>query len=278
MLSDMTFGQYYPSQSFVHKNDPRTKILLLIEYIVMVFLAKNFLALSAVLLFLVITVAFSGVPISSVLKSIKAIIFLIVFTSILTICFYKPKDGDTHYFWVIYKEGLIAAGFLATRLIALVMGSSILTLTTTPVSLTDGIESLLKPLKYIKFPVHDLALIMSIALRSIPTLANETERIINAQKARGANFDSGNLISKAKALIPVLIPLLISAFRRGDELGDAMDARCYSGTAVRTKYKKLQFTARDLIALVVTAIAIVGVILLNNYGVQVIAFLTSLRG
>ena len=265
MLSDMTFGQYYPSQSFVHKNDPRTKILLLIEYIVMVFLAKNFLALSAVLLFLVITVAFSGVPISSVLKSIKAIIFLIVFTSMLTICFYKPKDGDTHYFWVIYKEGLIAAGFLATRLIALVMGSSILTLTTTPVSLTDGIESLLKPLTYVKFPVHEMALVMSIALRSIPTLANETERIINAQKARGAEFDSGNVLKKAKALIPVLIPLLISAFRRGDELGDAMDARCYTGSKTRTKYKKLKFGYRDVIAAVFGISILICIILLRIF-------------
>jgi len=201
MLSDMTFGQYYPSKSFVHDNDPRTKILLLIVYIVMVFVAKNFLALFLALVFLAVTVLASGVPVTSVLKSIKAIIFLIVFTAILNVCFYKPKEGDTHYFWVIYKEGLIAAAFLSLRLVALVMGSSVLTLTTTPVSLTDGIESLLKPLTYIKFPVHDLALIMSIALRSIPTLANETERIINAQKARGADFDSGNLIKKAKALI-----------------------------------------------------------------------------
>lgn len=278
MLSDMTFGQYYPTSSFVHKMDARAKILLLIAYIVMVFVADGFLSLSVVLLFLLVATLSSCVPISSVLKSIKAIIFLVVFTAILNIFFYRPKEGDTHYFWVIYKEGLIGATFLALRLMALVMGSSILTLTTTPVSLTDGIESLLKPLKYIKFPVHDLALIMSIALRSIPTLANETERIINAQKARGANFDSGNLISKAKALIPVLIPLLISAFRRGDELGDAMDARCYSGTAVRTKYKKLQFSVRDLIALIVTVIAFAGIILLNKYSVQVISFLTSLRG
>ena len=241
MLSDVTFGQYYPSDSFVHKLDPRTKILLLIAYIVMVFVAKNFLGLFATVLFLLLIVAVSGVPLGSVLKSIKAVIFLVVFTALLNILFYTPKEGDVHLFWVVYKEGLIGAGFLALRLIALVMGSSILTLTTTPVSLTDGIESLLKPLSYIKVPVHDLALIMSIALRSIPTLANETERIINAQKARGADFDSGNLMSRAKALIPVLIPLLISAFRRGDELGDAMDARCYTGSKIRTKYKKTNF-------------------------------------
>ena len=278
MLSDVTFGQYYQAESFVHKMDPRVKILLLIAYIVMVFVAKTFLGLFATLAFLLVTVVASKVPIGSVLKSIKAIIFLVVFTAILNICFYVPKAGDTHLFWVVYTEGLISASFLALRLIALVMGSSVLTLTTTPVSLTDGIESLLKPLTLIKFPVHDLALIMSIALRSIPTLANETERIINAQKARGAEFDSGNIIKKAKALIPVLIPLLISAFRRGDELGDAMDARCYSGSKIRTKYKKLTLSFRDLIGSIAVAAALTGIILLNVYDSQVVLFLTNLWG
>ena len=278
MLSDVTFGQYYPSDSFVHKLDPRTKILLLIAYIVMVFVAKNFLGLFATVLFLLLIVAVSGVPLGSVLKSIKAVIFLVVFTALLNILFYTPKEGDVHLFWVVYKEGLIGAGFLALRLIALVMGSSILTLTTTPVSLTDGIESLLKPLSYIKVPVHDLALIMSIALRSIPTLANETERIINAQKARGADFDSGNLMSRAKALIPVLIPLLISAFRRGDELGDAMDARCYTGSKIRTKYKKLTFGVRDLVAVLVVAVVLTGVILLNVYGSEIMLMLAKMWG
>ena len=278
MLSDVTFGQYYQAESFVHKMDPRVKILLLIAYIVMVFVANTFLGLFATLIFLFVTVIASRVPIGSVLKSIKAIIFLVVFTAILNICFYAPKQGDTHLFWVVYREGLVSASFLALRLIALVMGSAVLTLTTTPVSLTDGIESLLKPLTLVKFPVHDLALIMSIALRSIPTLANETERIINAQKARGAEFDSGNIIKKAKALIPVLIPLLISAFRRGDELGDAMDARCYSGSKIRTKYKKLTLSFRDLIGAIVVVCAIVGIILLNVYDNQIALHLTKLWG
>ena len=244
----------------------------------MVFVAKTFLGLFATLAFLLVTVVASRVPVGSVLRSIKAIIFLVVFTAILNICFYSPKAGDTHLFWVVYTEGLISAGFLALRLIALVMGSAVLTLTTTPVSLTDGIESLLKPLTIVKFPVHDLALIMSIALRSIPTLANETERIINAQKARGAEFDSGNIIKKVKALIPVLIPLLISAFRRGDELGDAMDARCYSGSKIRTKYKKLTLGFRDLIGSLAVAVALTGIILLNVYDSQVVLFLTNLWG
>ena len=276
MLSEVTFGQYYPSDSFVHKLDPRAKILLLIAYIVMIFVAQNFFGLILALLFLAVAIAVSGVPFTSILKSLKAIIFLVLFTAILNILFYSPKDGDTHLFWIIYAEGLFSAGFLAVRLISLVMGSSLLTLTTTPVSLTDGIESLLSPLKLIKFPVHDLALIMSIALRSIPTLANETERIINAQKARGADFDSGNIFARAKALIPVLIPLLISAFRRGDELGDAMDARCYWGSTVRTKYKKLTFTLKDLVASLVVVAVLAGVILLNVYGGQLWLLIASL--
>ena len=244
MLGDVTFGQYYNANSFVHKTDPRIKILLLIAYIVAVFLAGNFLSLAAVLVFLIIAVMFSSVPIGSVLRSIKAIFFLILFTAVLNVLFHVRSETDTVYFWVITKEGLLSAAFLASRLILLVTGSSLLTLTTTPVSLTDGLESLLKPLALIKFPVHELALIMSIALRMIPTLANETDRIICAQKARGADFESGNIISRLKALVPVLIPLIISALRRADELGDAMDARCYWGSKDRTKYKKLKLSFR----------------------------------
>lgn len=216
MLGDVTFGQYYNANSFVHKTDPRIKILLLIAYIVAVFLAGNFLSLAAVLV------------------------------------------------------------FLASRLILLVTGSSLLTLTTTPVSLTDGLESLLKPLALIKFPVHELALIMSIALRMIPTLANETDRIICAQKARGADFESGNIISRLKALVPVLIPLIISALRRADELGDAMDARCYWGSKDRTKYKKLKLSFRDPVAVIFVGGLITGVVFLNIYYAQIIAFFAAL--
>ena len=273
MLSDMTFGQYYPTSSFVHKMDPRTKILLLIAYIVAVFLAKNFAGLLAVFIFLIIATLASSVPPLSVLKSIKAIIFLAVFTFILNVLFYTKKEGDTTWFWVVTKEGVIGATYLSLRLLLLVMGSALLTLTTTPVSLTDGIESLLKPLSLIKFPVHELALIMSIALRFIPTLADETDRIIRAQKARGADFDSGNIFRRAAALIPVLIPLLVSAFRRADELGNAMDARCYSGSKIRTKYKKLKFGVRDLIGFLVVAALITGIVFLNIYYSQIIAFL-----
>lgn len=276
MLGDVTFGQYYNANSFVHKTDPRIKILLLIAYIVAVFLAGNFLSLAAVLVFLIIAVMFSSVPIGSVLRSIKAIFFLILFTAVLNVLFHVRSETDTVYFWVITKEGLLSAAFLASRLILLVTGSSLLTLTTTPVSLTDGLESLLKPLAIIKFPVHELALIMSIALRMIPTLANETDRIICAQKARGADFESGNIISRLKALVPVLIPLIISALRRADELGDAMDARCYWGSKDRTKYKKLKLSFRDPVAVIFVGGLITGVVFLNIYYAQMISFFAAL--
>jgi len=272
MLKDMTFGQYYPTRSFVHRLDPRIKILLLIAYIVMVFVAQNFLSLAAAIIFMLISVISSRVPITSVLKSIRGIIFIVIFTAILNVFFYGNPEGETPLFWVVTRGGLVNAGFLALRLVALVMGSAVLTLTTTPVSLTDGIESLLKPLSLVKFPVHELALIMSIALRFIPTLADEADRIMNAQKARGADFESGNLFSRIKALVPVLIPLLISAFRRADELGDAMDARCYSGAKKRTKYKKLRLGIRDLVAVLTAAAFMTGLIFLNVYYAEAISF------
>lgn len=268
MLNDVTFGQYYPAKSFVHNMDPRAKLVLVIAYIVAIFLASNFYALAAVTLFLVIAVIFSRVPFGRVLRSVKMILFVIIFTAILNLFFYSAGE-DAHMIWEwkflsLSWESVINMIFLAMRLFLLVMGTSILTLTTTPVALTDGIESLLTPLKWIKFPVHELALIMSIALRFIPILIDETNRIIAAQKARGANFEKGGLISRAKAMIPVLIPLLVSAFRRAEDLGDAMDARCYSGAKGRTKYKKLTFTWRDLIGLLLVAGLITGIVFLNS--------------
>ena len=263
-MSDVTFGQYYPSSSFVHKCDPRVKILFLIAYIVAVFLSDTFYALGACAFLFLLIVIFSGVPVKSLLRSLKAVLFLLVFTAILNIFFYR---GETELKWWIFrttKEGLIYSAFLAVRLFLLVLASSILTLTTTPVSLTDGIESLLSPLKWIRFPVHELALIMSIALRFIPILTDETSRIMNAQKARGADFETGGLFKRIKAVLPILIPLIISAVRRADELGDAMDARCYSG-GKRTKYKKLKFGWRDFVALVFCAALLTGVILLKIY-------------
>ncbi len=270
MLNDVTFGQYYPAKSFVHSLDPRLKLLFLIAYIVALFLADTFYGMALCALVLVVTIISARVPFGSVLRSVKGIIFLLAFTSVLNLFFHGGDTVLVH--WGVIKitlEGILFTVFLMLRLVFLVLGSAVLTLTTTPVSLTDGLESLLKPLTFIKFPVHALALIMSIALRFIPTLMDETNRIISAQKARGANFESGNVFKRIKAIIPVLIPLLISAFRRAEELGDAMDARCYSGSKNRTKYKKLTFTWRDIIGVLVAAAMIAGVVLFNVYAYEV---------
>ena len=227
MLNDVTFGQYYPVKSFVHRCDPRLKLLALIAYIVALFLAKNFYAMAACVVVLVSAVIASRVPVGSVLRSVKAVIFLLIFTAVINLFFHGGQHLLVEWGIIkIYREGIIFTVFFVLRLFFLVMGSALLTLTTTPVELTDGIESLLTPLKWVRFPVHELALIMSIALRFIPTLIDETNRIISAQKARGADFESGNIFKRIKAIVPILIPLLISAFRRAEELGDAMDARC----------------------------------------------------
>ncbi len=265
-MREVAFGQYYPSSSFVHKCDPRTKILFLISYIVAIFLCKSFYALGACALTFVLVACVSGVPFKSLLKSVKAVLFLLLFMTVLNLFFYE--GGTVLWEWSFIKitqEAIYYTIFLAARLFLLVLGSSLLTLTTTPVSLADGVESLLSPLKLVKFPVHELALVMSIALRFIPILTDETGRIMNAQKARGADFESGGLFKRVKAVLPVLIPLLISAFRRADELGDAMDARCYSGSKVRTKYKKLAFSWRDFAAFLVSASLLAGIILLRIY-------------
>ena len=255
MLRDAAFGQYYPARSFVHSMDPRAKILLTILYLVAVFLASSYTAFAAVILFLGLAILFSGVKLKSVLKSVKPILFLIVFTTIINLFF--VREGTVLFEWWIFRLTDATLHFtakMALRLVLLVMGSSLLTLTTTPVALTDGLESLLRPLKLIRFPVHELALIMSIALRFIPILMDETDRIIRAQKARGADFESGNLFRRAKAMLPVLIPLLVSAFRRADELSDAMDSRCYWGAKGRTKFEQLRFSWRDLVGTLVTLI------------------------
>ena len=265
-MNDVSFGQYYPAKSFVHRCDPRLKILFLIVYIVAVFLADSFYSLDVCAGVFFLIAAFSGIPFRSLFRSIKSVLFLLVFTAILNLLFHSGEKVVFEWGYIsITEEGIQAAAFLAIRLFLLVLGSAVLTLTTTPVSLTDGIESLLKPLKWIHFPVHELALIMSIALRFIPILTDETSRIMNSQKARGADFESGGLMQRIRAIVPILIPLLISAFRRAEELGDAMDARCYSGSKVRTKYKKLTFTWRDLVAAIIGIALLVAVIVLRFY-------------
>lgn len=263
-MREFTFGQYYPGDSVIHKMDARVKLLITIIYIVSIFLVDGFFGFIYSVLFLALAIVLSGTPIRVVVKTIKPILFLVLFTAVLNLFFYQ--NGNIIWEWwiiKIYDKSIEFSIFMAVRLILLVMGSSILTLTTQPVELTDGIESLLTPLKWVKFPVHELALIMSIALRFIPTLMDESDRIIRAQKARGADFESGNLINKAKALIPILIPLLVSSFRRADELADAMDARCYSGGKNRTKFKKFHIGINDVIASMAT-VAMIFLIITTN--------------
>ena len=273
-MKDVAFGQYYPVKSFVHNMDARIKILLSIAYIVAVFLVKQFHFLGFLACFVLVCVATlsARVPFFRVLKSIKAILFFVILSAVLQLFF--NTGGKVVFEWQFIKitdSGLLNAAFIVARISLIVLGASILTLTTSPVEIADGIESLLAPLKYIKFPVHEFALIMSIALRFIPTLLDETDRIIKAQKARGANFESGSIFKRAKALIPVLIPLLISSFRRADELADAMDARCYAGSTNRTKFKKMKVTWRDLVGTIFIVSLIVGVIYLNKFYIVLVA-------
>lgn len=264
-MKEISFGQYYPSKSFVHKMDARIKILLVIAYIVAVFMVKSyhFIGFAVCFLFVLIATIFSKVPFLKVLKSMKAILFIVLFSAVLQL-FFNKQGTPLWENGFITDLGVYSALYIVFRIMLIVLGSSLLTLTTSPVEIADGIESLLTPLKLIKFPVHEFALIMSIALRFIPTLLDETDRIIKAQKARGAEFESGNIFKRAKALIPVLIPLLISSFRRADELADAMDSRCYSGSKNRTKYKKMVLTFRDLIGTLFVVGLFFGVIYFNG--------------
>lgn len=264
MSRDVSFGQYYPAESFVHKLDPRTKLLMVIAYIVGVFLVKDLWGFIPVGVFLLAAILVSRVPLKSILKSLKAVLLIVILTAILNVLFYK--EGQVLWSWwriSITVEGLLTALRLALRLVLLVLGTTLLTLTTTPMNLTDGMESLMKPLKYIRVPVHDIALIMSIALRFIPILMEEVDKIMLAQKARGAAFDNGNIFKRAKALLPILIPLFVSALRRAEELALALDARCYNATHNRTKMKRLRFGYRDLIAALLTAVLIVLIVAVN---------------
>lgn len=264
-MREFSFGQYYPQDSVIHKLDPRFKLVMTICYIVAIFLVKEFAVFVLPVAYLVVAFVLSKVSVKAIFKTLKPILVLVIITAILNLFFYQT--GEIIFEWWIIKirdEGVMFCLFMAVRLILLVMGSSILTLTTQPVELTDALESLLTPLKWIKFPVHELALIMSIALRFIPTLIDEADRIIRAQKARGADFDSGNIFKRAKALVPILIPLLVSSFRRADELADAMDARCYSGGKNRTKYKKFFVSVNDFTSLIFTASLILLIIVANG--------------
>ena len=266
MLKDITLGQYFPGDTVVHRLDPRTKLLMVIVYIVALFLAKWVISYAVMLAFLVTAVALSRIRPRALFKGLKPLLFIIIFTAIINV-FYTKGDVLVQ-FWIfkITREGLVNAGFLVLRIVMLVTGTFLLTYTTSPIALTDGLESLLSPLKAIHFPVHELALMMSIALRFIPTLIEETDKIISAQKARGADFETGSLLQRAKALVPILVPLFISAFRRADELATAMECRCYRGGSGRTKLKQLRFQLRDILTFALGAAVLAGVIVLRSYG------------
>ena len=250
MLKDITLGQYYPGKSVVHKLDPRIKIILTVLYIVMLFCASNPIGLAVGITFMLLSYALSRLPFGMMLKTMKPVLPIIIFTSILNIFFLTEGKVLFNYsFITITDKGLIMAVVMSVRILCLISGTALLTYTTSPITLTDGIERLLKPLAKIKFPAHEIAMMMTIALRFIPTLVEETDKIMNAQKARGADLGSGKFIDKIKSFIPILIPLFVSSFRRADELALAMECRCYRGDKNRTKLVKLEMRGMDFAAL-----------------------------
>lgn len=271
MIKDITIGQYYSANSVVHRMDARMKIVLTFALIISIFLCKSIPSLALIVLITVALILVSRVPLKMVLKSVKPIAVIVIFTGLLNLFYVRGGTPllDWHFIHITSK-GIFTAVFMAIRIICLVIISSLLTYTTTPTMLTDAIERLLSPLKIFKVPVHTLAMMMTLALRFIPTLVDEIDRITNAQKARGADLESGGIVEKIKALIPIIVPLFVSAIRRAYELADAMDCRCYVGGEGRTRMKKMKLCARDFISLAITAAVITGIVLLNVYFPKVI--------
>lgn len=263
MVRDVTLGQYYPGKSFIHSLDPRSKLILLVAYLVIIFCTFNYFSLALVTLFTIFYIAVSGVPARTYFKSLKVIIVIVLITSILNL-FYGT--GDPLWEWGVFRmtiDGINRAVFVTVRIICLILASSCLTFSTSPTDLTDAIERLMKPLNKIHFPVHEIAMMMTLALRFVPTLLEETDKIMQAQKARGADMESGNVFQRIKALIPILIPLFVSAFRRAYEVATAMECRCYQGGSGRTRMKVIHMTKRDAVAFVAVGLVICGVILCN---------------
>ena len=266
MLKDITLGQYFPGTTPAHRLDPRTKLILVVLYIIALFAAESFVSYGLMALTLCLCVAVSKVPPKSLIKGLKPVLFILIFTALLNV-FYTP--GRILWQWWIFRvtiEGIFTAFFMALRISLLIMGTFLMTYTTSPIMLTDGMESLMNPLKKLHVPVHELAMMMSIALRFIPTLIEETDKIMSAQRARGADFESGNLIQRAKALLPLLVPLFISAFRRADELATAMECRCYHGGKGRTRLRQLKYKAADYVTLLLFLAIAVGVGVLGRFG------------
>ena len=269
MLRDITIGQHFPGNSLVHRFDPRLKLVLTVAYIVLLFAASNPLGLTLSILFLGVMYKVAKIPVKMIGKSLKPILPIVLFTAVLNLFFVSGEGDPLVHFWflTIYAEGVRYAVLMAVRVMALIAGTSLLTYTTSPIVLTDAIEQLLKPLGKLHFPVHELAMMMSIALRFIPTLIEETDKIMNAQKARGAQLDTGKMTDRVKALVPVLIPLFISAFRRADELAMAMECRCYHGGEGRTRLKVMRTAPRDYVAIAIMLALFAGVIVINCFPV-----------
>ena len=267
MLKDITLGQYYPGDTLVHRLDPRTKLILTLIYIVALFTAILYAGYLLVFLFLASSILISRIRLKNILSGLKPLVIIVLITGILNLFYTKGEHLLVHFWRVsIYWEGVETAVFMALRIMLLIAGTLLLTYTTSPLQLTDGLESLLNPLKKLHVPVHELAMMMSIALRFIPTLIEETDKIMSAQRARGADFETGGLIAKAKAMLPLLIPLFVSAFRRADELATAMESRCYHGGEGRTRMKQLCMARRDWVALAIGVLLLVLVILFRRLG------------
>jgi energy-coupling factor transport system permease protein len=266
MLKDITLGQYFPGDTLIHRLDPRTKLIMTFVYIAALFTAYSFVSYTAMFLFLALCVGVSKIKIGVMLKGVKPLIFIIIFSALLNLFYTEGRILVQFWIFKITAEGIFRSFFMAIRIIMLITGTLLLTYTTSPIALTDGLELILSPLKKIRLPIHELAMMMSIALRFIPTLIEETDKIMSAQKARGASFETGKLTERAKALLPLLVPLFISAFRRADELAVAMECRCYHGGEGRTRMKRLQYKARDVIALISGAALLAIIITLKVWG------------
>ena len=266
MLKDITLGQFFPGTSIIHRLDPRTKLVMLVVYIVALFTAQSWISYGIMFAFLAMCIAISHIRLKSIVRGLKPMVVILVLTGVLNV-FLTAGETVWLHFWIITvtKEGVVRAVFMISRILMLVAGTFLLTYTTSPIALTDGLESLMNPLKKLRFPVHEISMMMCIALRFIPTLIEETDKIMSAQKARGADFESGNLMQRVKALVPILIPLFAGAFRRADELATAMECRCYPGGEGRTKMKLLRYKRLDLLVYGVGVVLLAGVITLSVF-------------
>ena len=266
MLKDVTLGQFFPGTSIVHRLDPRCKLLMTVVYIAALFTAENYVSYAAMLVVTGVCIALSRIPLKVILRGLKPLWIIIALTAVLNMFFTPGRELVSFWKITITYEGLVRAVFMVLRITMLIAGTFLLTYTTSPIALTDAMEILFGPLKKLKVPVHEMSMMMSMALRFIPTLIEETDKIMSAQKARGADFESGNILARAKALIPILVPLFISAFRRADELATAMECRCYHGGEGRTKLHALHYAGRDYTAYCLGTLMLAGVIVLRHFG------------